>query len=38
MSDKQIEIIANLIADKFAACQDMNEVEKAIKQVRELVK
>ena len=26
MTDKQIEIILNLVADKFSACKDMAEV------------
>lgn len=38
MTDKQIEIILNLVADKFAGCQNMEEVEKAIKEVREMAK
>lgn len=38
MTDKQIEIILNLVADKFAGCKDMDEVEKAIKEVREMAK
>lgn len=38
MTDKQMEVILNLVADKFAACKDMDEVEKAIKEVREMVK
>lgn len=38
MTDKQIEIILNLVADKFAGCKDMEEVEKAIQEVREMAK
>lgn len=38
MTDKQIEIILNLVADKFAGCKDMEEVEKAIREVREMAK
>ncbi len=38
MTDKQIEIILNLVADKFSACKDMNEVQKAITEVREMAK
>lgn len=38
MTDKQMEVILNLVADKFAACKDMEEVEKAIKEVREMAK
>jgi len=38
MTDKQMEVILNLVADKFAACKDMEAVEKAIKEVREMAK
>lgn len=38
MTDKQIEIILNLVADKFASCKDMNEVQKAIEEVKEMAK
>lgn len=38
MTDKQIEIILNLVADKFAGCKDMEEVQEAIKEVREMAK
>lgn len=38
MTDKQIEIILNLVADKFAGCKDMEDVEKAIQEVREMAK
>lgn len=38
MTDKQIEIILNLVADKFAGCKDMDEVSKAIEEVREMAK
>ena len=38
MTDKQIEIILNLVADKFAGCKSMEEVEKAIQEVREMAK
>ena len=38
MTDKQIEIILNLVADKFAGCKDMEDVEKAVKEVREMAK
>lgn len=31
MTDKQLEVIMNLIADKFDACKDMEEVKKARK-------
>lgn len=36
MTDKQMEVILNLVADKFAACKDMDEVKKAIEDVREM--
>lgn len=38
MTDKQMEVILNLVADKFSACKDMNDVEKAITEVREMAK
>ena len=38
MTDKQIEIILNLVADKFTGCKDMEDVEKAIQEVREMAK
>ena len=38
MTDKQLEVIMNLVADKFDACKDMEEVKKAIKEVREMAK
>ena len=38
MTDKQMEVILNLVADKFAACKDMDEVKKAIEDVREMAK
>lgn len=38
MTDKQIEIILNLVADKFAGCRNMEDVEKAIQEVREMAK
>jgi len=36
MTDKQMEVILNLVADKFTSCKDMEDVEKAIKEVREM--
>lgn len=36
MTDKQMEFIANLIADKFEACKTMEEVKKAVEQVRKV--
>ena len=38
MIDKQMEVILNLVADKFAACKTMDEVKKAINDVREMAK
>lgn len=38
MTDKQIEIILNLVADKFDGCKDMDEVKRAIEEVREMAK
>ena len=36
MTDKQMEVILNLVADKFEKCQDMEEVRKAIEEVRNM--
>lgn len=38
MTDKQMEVILNLVADKFAGCKDMEEVKKAIEEVRNMAK
>lgn len=38
MTDKQMEVILNLVADKFAGCKDMEEVQKAIEEVRNMAK
>ena len=38
MTDKQIEIILNLVADKFAGCKDMEDVKKAIDEVRAMAR
>lgn len=38
MTDKQMEVILNLLADKFAACKNMEDVQQAIKEVREMAK
>ena len=38
MTDKQMEFIANLIADKFESCETMEEVKQAVKDVREMSK
>lgn len=34
----KFEVILNLVADKFAACKDMDEVKEAIEDVREMAK
>ena len=31
MTDKQMEILLTLVADKFAACKNMEDVEAAVK-------
>lgn len=38
MTDKQLEVIMHLVADKFENCKDMEEVRKAVKEVREMAK
>ena len=38
MTDKQMEVILNLVADKFAGCQSMEEVKKAIMEVRDMAR
>lgn len=38
MTDKQMEVILTLVADKFSKCKDMEEVKKAIEELKELVK
>ena len=38
MTDKQMEVILNLVADKFAGCATMEDVKKAIEQVREMAR
>ncbi len=38
MTDKQLEVIMNLVADKFAGCKDMEEVRKAIEEVRNMAR
>ena len=34
MTDKQMEVILNLVADKFSNCKNMEEVAKAVQEVR----
>ena len=36
MTDKQLEVIVNFIADKFEGCRDMEEVRHAIQEIRDL--
>ena len=38
MKDKQMEVSLNFLADKFAACNNMEDVQQAIKEVREMAK
>lgn len=38
MTDKQMEVILNLVADKFSKCKDMEEVAKAVEEIREMAK
>ncbi|MBS7186977.1 MAG: hypothetical protein ACLSCY_08180 [Clostridium sp.] len=38
MTDKQMEVILNLVADKFAGCKSMDEVKKAVDEVRNMAK
>ena len=38
MTDKQMEVILNLVADKFSNCKDMEEVAKAVQEVRNMAK
>ncbi len=38
MTDKQLEVIMNLVADKFEGCKDMEAVKEAVKDVRNMAK
>ncbi len=38
MTDKQMEVILNLVADKFQSCKNMEEVQKAIREVRDMAR
>lgn len=38
MTDKQIEIILNLVADKFSNCKTMEEVQEAVNELKEMAK
>ena len=38
MTAKQMEVILNLVADKFSNCRNMEEVAKAVQEVRDMAK
>lgn len=38
MTDKQMEVIPNLVADKFSNCKNVEEVAKAVQEVRDMAK
>ena len=38
MTDKQLEVILNLDADKFQSCKNMDDVQKAVQEVRDMAK
>lgn len=38
MTDKQLEVILNLVADKFESCENMEEVKQAVDEVRKMAK
>jgi len=38
MTDKQMEILLKLVADKFTGCKNMDDVARAIDEVREMAK
>ena len=38
MTDNQMNVILNLVADKFESCKDMEEGKKAIEEVRSMAK
>ena len=38
MTDKQMEVILNLVADKFSNCKNRDEVAKAVQEVRDMAK
>ena len=35
-TDRQLEVLLNLVADKFQSCKNMEEIKKAIQEVREM--
>jgi hypothetical protein len=38
MTDKQMEILLTLVVDKFEACKDMDEVKRAIDELRKMAR
>lgn len=38
MIDKQLEVIINLVADKFHRLKNMDDVQKAVQEVRDMAK
>lgn len=38
MTDKQLEVILNLVADKVKSCKNMDDVQKAVQEVRDMAK
>ena len=38
MTDKQMEFIITLVADKISSCKDMEEVMEAVEELKALVK
>lgn len=38
MTDKQLEVILNLVSDKFQSCKNMDDVQKAVQEVRDMAK
>ena len=38
MTDKKMEVILNLVADKFSNCKNMEEVAKAVQEVKDMAK
>lgn len=38
MTDKQLEVILNLVADKFQRLKNMDDVQKAVQEFRDMAK
>ena len=38
MTDKQMEMLVTLITDKINSCKDMDEVHKALDELKQMVK